>query len=108
MKAATGFFMVRAYSAASSSIDPPISPTSATASVLAVLVEGDQRIPGGGADDGSPPMPMKAEMPSPACTRLRHSSVPSEPGARDDAHAARLEHARVESRHEADEASRRP
>ena len=28
---------------------------------------------------GSPPMPTNAEMPSPACTRLRHSSVPSEP-----------------------------
>ena len=53
---------------------------------------------------GSPPMPMKADWPSPARVRLRQTSVPRLPLREITPTPPGLEHARHEGRHDADEA----
>ena len=79
MNATTGFAMPRRTRPPSSSIAPPISPIRATA---AVRGSRSSRVSASRVvvpRIGSPPMPMKAEMPSPARTISRQASVPSEP-----------------------------
>ena len=65
--------------AASSSMSPPISPISTTASVRSSRSRSSRarrvRVP----STGSPPIPMKADWPSPARTMFRQARVPRLP-----------------------------
>ena len=75
----TGFFMVAAYSAASSSAVPPISPTIITPSVPASSSNARSASRVVVPRMGSPPTPMYADWPKPALTRLRQINAPRLP-----------------------------
>ena len=79
MKATTGLRMSRTYSAVSSSIVPPISPTTTTASVRSSASRACTASRVVVPRIGSPPIPTKADSPKPACTRFRQISVPRLP-----------------------------
>ncbi len=79
MKATIGLRTFFAYSAAASSMPPPISPTMTMASVPASLSNACSACVVVVPSMGSPPIPMKADWPRPARVRLRQTSVPRLP-----------------------------
>ena len=104
MKAAIGFVIEAAYSAAASSIAPPISPTITTALVPWIFIERAQRIERRRADHRIAADAEKGRLADAGAREVEADERAEAAAARDHADLAGLKDVRIMPRHDADEA----